>query len=123
MCKHNGIICKHPIAAGDYHVLLFFIIFFYRISLKETVKEVSIMIFDNMEDNNPVKDYEYEETHFNIVKEFKVELLDIKNKSDINVYELINICIMNYLANLEELVEEYTLSEAMDILKRPQHLK
>ena len=76
------------------------------------------MIFDSMEDMNPVKDFEYEETHFNIVKEFKAELLDIKNKSGINVYELINICIMNYLENLEELVEEYTPEEAMTILKK-----
>lgn len=76
------------------------------------------MIFDNMEMDNPVKDYEYEETHFNIIKEFKVELKDIKDKSGINVYELINICIMNYLENLEELVEEYTPEEAMNILKK-----
>ena len=75
-------------------------------------------IFNKIDDMNPVKDYEYEETHFNILKDFKVELLDIKNKSGINVYELINICIMNYLENLEELVEEYTPSEAMDILKK-----
>ena len=75
-------------------------------------------IFDNMEDINPVKDYEYEETHFNIVKGFKAELMDIKNKSGINVYELINICIMNYLENLEELVDEYTPEAAMDILKK-----
>ena len=76
------------------------------------------MIFDKMESINPVKDYEYEETHFNIVKEFKAELLDIKKKSGINVYELINICIMNYLSNLEELVDEYTPEEAMAILKK-----
>ena len=76
------------------------------------------MIFDKMEDSNLLKDYEYEETHFNILKEFKVELKDIKEKSGINVYELINICIMNYLENLEELVEEYTPEEAMNILKK-----
>ena len=75
-------------------------------------------IFNNIEDMNPVKDYEYEETHFNILKDFKVELLDIKNKSGINVYELINICIMNYLENLEEVVDEYTPEAAMDILKK-----
>ena len=75
-------------------------------------------IFNNIEDMNPVKDYEYEETHFNIVKGFKAELMDIKSKSGINVYELINICIMNYLTNLEELVEEYTPEEAMAILKK-----
>jgi hypothetical protein len=71
-----------------------------------------------MDNINPVKDYEYEETHFNILKEFKVELLDIKNKSGINVYELINICIMSYLENLEELVEVHTPDEAMAILKK-----
>ena len=76
------------------------------------------MLFDNIEDINPVKDYEYEETHFNILKEFKVELAGIKNKTGINVYELINICIMNYLENLEEVVDEYTPEEAMDILKK-----
>ena len=76
------------------------------------------MIFDKIEDNNPVKDYEYEETHFNILKEFKSELLDIKDKSGINMYELINICIMSYLENLEELVDEYTPEEAMAILKK-----
>ena len=75
-------------------------------------------IFNNIEAINPVKDYEYEETHFNIVKGFKAELMDIKNKSGINVYELINICIMNYLENLEELVDEYTPEAAMDILKK-----
>ena len=75
-------------------------------------------IFNKIDDMNPVKDYEYEETHFNILKEFKVELLDIKSKSGINVYELINICIMNYLENLEELVDEYTPDEAMAILKK-----
>ena len=75
-------------------------------------------IFNNIEDINPVKDYEYEETHFSIVKGFKAELMDIKNKSGINVYELINICIMNYLENLEELVDEYTPEAAMDILKK-----
>ena len=75
-------------------------------------------IFNKIDDMNPVKDYEYEETHFNILKDFKVELLDIKNKSGINVYELINICIMNYLENLEELVDEYTPEAAMDILKK-----
>lgn len=75
-------------------------------------------IFNNMKDINPVKDYEYEETHFSIVKGFKAELMDIKNKSGINVYELINICIMNYLENLEELVDEYTPEAAMDILKK-----
>ena len=76
------------------------------------------MIFNKMEDMNPVKDYEYEETHFNILKEFKAELLDIKNKSGINVYELINICIMTYLENLEELVDDTTPEEAMAILKK-----
>ena len=76
------------------------------------------MIFDKIADSNPIKDYEYEETHFNILKEFKLELLDIKDKSGINMYELINICIMNYLDNLEELVDEYTPEEAMDILKK-----
>lgn len=75
-------------------------------------------IFNKIDDMNPVKDYEYEETHFNILKDFKVELLDIKNKSGINVYELINICIMNYLENLEEVVDEYTPEAAMDILKK-----
>lgn len=74
-------------------------------------------IFNKMDNMNPTKDYEYEETHFNILKEFKVELLDIKSKSGITVYELINICIMNYLENLEELVDEYTPDEAMAILK------
>lgn len=75
-------------------------------------------IFNKIENTNPIKDYEYEETHFNILKEFKLELLDIKDKSGINMYELINICIMNYLDNLEELVDEYTPEEAMDILKK-----
>lgn len=75
-------------------------------------------IFNNIEDMNPIKDYEYEETHFNIVKGFKVELMDIKSKSGINVYELINICIMTYLENLEELVDKYTPEEAMAMLKK-----
>lgn len=75
-------------------------------------------IFNNIDNGNPIKDYEYEETHFNILKEFKVELLDIKDKSGINMYELINICIMNYLEKLEELVDEYTPEEAMSILKK-----
>ncbi len=73
-------------------------------------------IFNKMD--NPIKDYEYEETHFNILKQFKAELMDIKSKSGISVYVLINICIMNYLENLEELVEEYTPEEAMAILKK-----
>ena len=104
--------------AADMNIsAIFLMTIFIEFHLK-TVKEVSIMIFDKIEDINPVKDYEYEETHFNIVKEFKAELLDIKNKSGINVYELINMCIMNYLNNLEELVDEYTPSEAMDILKK-----
>ena len=75
-------------------------------------------IFNNIEDMNPIKDYEYEETHFNIVKGFKAELMDIKSKSGINVYELINICIMTYLENLEELVDKYTPEEAMAMLKK-----
>lgn len=76
------------------------------------------MIFDKMAQVKPVKEYEYEETHFNILKEYKEELKDIKEKSGINVYELINICIMNYLENLEELVDEYTPEDAMAILKK-----
>lgn len=75
-------------------------------------------IFNNIGGISPIKDYEYEETHFNILKHFKVELLDIKDKSGISMYELINICIMSYLENLEELVDEYTPEEAMHILKK-----
>lgn len=75
-------------------------------------------IFNKIDDMNPVKDYEYEETHFNILKDFKVELLDIKNKSGINVYELINICIMNYLEHLEAIVDEHTPETAMELLKK-----
>ena len=75
------------------------------------------MIFEEIKQAQP-NSYEYEETHFNILKEFKEELKDIKEKSGINVYELINICIMNYLENLEELVDEYTPEDAMVILKK-----
>ena len=76
------------------------------------------MIFEEMPQAETIAKYEYEDTHFSIIKEFKEELKDIKEKSGINVYELINICIMNYLENLEELVDEYTPEEAMVILKR-----
>ena len=79
-------------------------------------------IFNKMDDINPVKDYEYEETHFNILKEFKIELLDIKNKSGINVYELINICIMNYLESLEVTIEEHTPETAMELIKKDHTL-
>ena len=71
---------------------------------------------------NPIKDYEYEETHFNILKNFKVELLDIKNKSGINVYELINTCIMCYLEQLEEMVSEQGPEAAMESLKKDHDL-